>query len=430
MPFHAVVDRVEIIPPLDPAWLIVFIIIFATCALAAARRPALGIAALILLTPFAAEHSILGTTISAPKVALLGAIVGISSVPSRWAVLIRRPAAGIAVAFCILVAANALTLAGATHRAEVLREALKWTEYLLYFCTVYAAYVAQPSSRILRTAFFLTIFLVTAGALSEILTGASWGIWVGGKPLPRIAGVLEGPNQFGGYLETAIAALGAWQIRKPDRITSILLLVSGAALVLSFSRAAILCAVIIVAVFALIERKAVTRLWPLALGVAAGWAEVLFWIQQARVQPSLIFDRATDYQAGEANGLGNRSELWHAALYFFRTHPLLGIGAGNFPLELPLAGLYGVRTLANDWYLEAAADGGIVLLSATLAWLVTVARTLLRVSARSPWAVAATAATCAFAAHGFFDDLAFYPKVAEPWIALIALGIAAPPERE
>lgn len=430
MPYHPIVERFPIVPALDPLWLMFFAVLFAGSALLTLRRPGLGAVVLLFLTPFAGAHAIWGTTVTAPKAVLVGVIVGLLGTPGAWNALRRRPVASVAVAFCAIILANALTLLVAIHRPEVVRETLKWAEYLGLFCAVFVAYALDPLPRIVRNALFISFFLAACGAFLELAIGAGSGLVLGATVVPRIAGVLEGPNQFGGYLEAAIAAIGAWQIWAPQRAPMVLLAIAGAALALTFSRAAFISALVIIAVFAIIERKRAFALWPLVLGFAAGYGNDVAWALRAHIPWGNIFARESDVDAAVSGGVGDRSELWRSARFFFLHHPILGIGAGNYELELTQAGLPGVRTQANNWYLQAAAEGGLVLLGATVAWIFTVLRALIAHVRRSPWALAAFAASLAFVVHGFFDDLVFYPKVAEAWIALIALGIADPGARQ
>ena len=119
------------------------------------------------------------------------------------------------------------------------------------------------------------------------------------------------------------------------------------------------------------------------------------------------------------NGLGTRGELWHAALVLWKTDPALGVGAGNFELLLPSAGLIGVRTHANSLYLQSLAEGGIALLSAVLWTIVSAIALCLREAPRSALLLGIGAATFGFAVHQVFDVLTFFPKIGGFWWLLL-----------
>jgi O-antigen ligase len=425
VPYHPIVERFPIVPALDPLWLLAFTVLFAGSAVLTMRRPGWGAALLVFVTPFAGAHAIFGTTLTAPKAMLIGVVVGLLGAPGAWKMLARRPAIYVAGALGAVVVATGLSIVVAVHPVETVRETLKWTQYLALFCAILVAYAADPAERLVRIALFTSILVVVASAFSDLALGATSGLMLGSTVVPRIAGVLEGPNQFGGYLEAAIAAVGAWHMHAPRRTSALLLFAAGAALALTFSRAAFFATLVILLIFALLEPRRIAQLWTLLAGFALGYVNDVIWAIRAHVSFLSIFERESDI-SGEGTGIGDRAELWRAARFFFVHHPLLGIGAGNYQLELAEAGLPGVRTQANSWYLQAAAEGGIVLLGATVVWILTVLRTLAAYVRASPWALAGFAASAAFALHGFFDDLVFYPKVAEAWIALVALGIAEP----
>jgi O-antigen ligase len=135
--------------------------------------------------------------------------------------------------------------------------------------------------------------------------------------------------------------------------------------------------------------------------------------------------RFWDFQQSDyAGGVGTRSELWHAAWTLWLRHPIFGVGAGNFELEIPLTGLQGVRTHANSLYLQSLVEGGVFLFSATL-WLVyTSIATFAREQLRSPFVLAAFAASIALALHQVIDLLTFYPKVGDEWWIAMGLGAA------
>lgn len=423
MVFHPVVERIAIVPVLDPLWLVLFTAIFLVSALLAARRPVYGLALLAFVTPFALAHGVLGTTVTLGKAVLIGVICGIAAGGRRTA--LPAPVRAILYGFTAVIAVDLVTLVVAQHRAEVIRETLKWVEYAAYFTAAYLCYALDPQPRIARAAIALSALAVAISALGELGLGAGSDLIVDGRALPRIAGALEGPNQLGGYLEIVIAALAAWQVRAPSRMRAALLALCGATLALCLSRSALLGIVVVLATIAAIERARIARLWSLIAGVAAGYAAML--VATPGLPPAALFGaivgaRASDVDAELSGGVGTRAELWHAALVLFTRHPVLGVGAGNYQYDLAQTGLYGVRTQANNWYLQTLAEGGIVLMGALLAWIGTLLRAVTVRAERSPWRVAALAATCAMIVHGFSDDLIFYPKVGDTWMVLLALG--------
>jgi O-antigen ligase len=421
--FHPAVDRIAIVPALDPLWTIFFAAAFVAAVSTALRRPGYAAALLIAVTPFAFPHAIAGTTITLGKAVLAGVLAGLCMrVPCRAGTGFPRL---LGAAFAAIIFVNFATVAVAAHRIEAVRESLKWVEYAAFFAAIFFAYAADPRVRVVRTIWMLSMMLVAVCALAELFTGAGSVLLVTPHVLPRIAGALEGPNQLGGYLEVAIAAIAAWQVRDPDRRGASILALMGMALALSFSRAALGGTGLALLVIAWNERGLIVRAWALVAGAIAGYAAVLAGtpeLSAGALFSAIAGERASDSYAALSGGVGTRSELWRAALALFRSHPVLGVGAGNYQYDLAQAGLRGVRTQANNWYLQALAEGGIVLFAATSTWIVAVFAALRSHVRRSPWALGALAASVAMVAHGFADDLMFYPKVAETWIALIALG--------
>jgi O-antigen ligase len=152
------------------------------------------------------------------------------------------------------------------------------------------------------------------------------------------------------------------------------------------------------------------------LGIAGAWSAGVHGLTLARFWNF----QQSDY----AGGVGTRSELWHAAWKLWLSHPAFGVGAGNFEREISLTGVQGVRTHANSLYLQSLAEGGIFLFAATL-WLVyTSIASFAREQMRSPFVLAAFAASIALALHQIVDFLTFYPKVGGEWWIAMALGAA------
>ncbi len=406
---------------LDPIWTMLFTALFAATAFATARRPALCIVALVATVPFAAAHSILDTTVTLSKVALLGSIAGLlAHVPWKSA-LSARPVRTVLFAMSAVTLAVALTVAVAAYPAPAIRETLKWIEYTVLVAVVCVAYDRDPDDRLIVVTWAIVTLVVAAAAVLQYALGAPSGFVVNGVVVPRIAGPIEGPNQLAGYLEVSLAVLCAWYRR--EALLDVAIVAGLCALALTFSRAGIVAAAIGITTILIVRRGRQEGLAaPVAAGAVLGLAAIGVWMALTGV-PGLLAAAPPMFSAG---GVGYRPELWRAAIALWRRHPLLGTGAGNYELELGSVGLYGVRTHANSWYLQSLAEGGIVLFAATVAFAVTLLRTLAyKLREAAPWQVAAFAASLALIVHQFVDYLVFYPKVAAGWWILVGLGASA-----
>jgi O-antigen ligase len=265
--------------------------------------------------------------------------------------------------------------------------------------------------------------LVALLALAQEAIGAPSALLINGHVTPRIAGPLEGPNQLAGYFDVVLPLVLALALDEPSPIAYATLAAIACTDILTFSRGGMLGAVAAVAAVIYIRRRHLrAALISLAGGIAAGLAVAAGWGLAAH---SLGMFRLWNFdESSYAGGVGTRSELWSAAIALWRQHPLLGVGAGNFELEISRTGLRGVRTHANSLYLQSLVEGGIPLLAATL-WLVyTSIGTFVRQRMESPFVVAAFAASVALALHQVVDFLTFYPKVGGEWWIVLALGAA------
>ncbi len=424
MTYRPVVDRFVSPVPLDPPSAALFVAAFVIAIWLTARRPAYGLCALILTTPFAFAHELFGTTIALPKCVLLGVLVGLAAHPGALRALRDRPAPLLLGALAFYAAASGLTIVGAADRGPALRETLKAVEYSGVFLAAYCAYRLDARDAALLASVAAAAVVVALSALAQEIVGAPSGLYIGAAIVPRIAGVLEGPNQLSAYGTVAFAALGAWAlVRRTPLIDGALALIVCADL-LTFSRAGLVgLAVVVALVVVAAGRRAWNALRPAALGLATGLAGCAWWVIYAHTPGVLRMSLAPSLYAG---GVGNRGELWAAAWRMWRERPLLGVGAGNFELELPRYGVPGVRTHANSWYLQSLAEGGIVLLAATFALLAAVVGSFAGALRRgSPWVLAALAATLGLAVHQIVDYVVFYPKVGGAWWLLVGIAAAA-----
>lgn len=406
-----------------------FVAVFIAAALVTARRPAYGLCALVFVTPFAFAHELLGTSITLEKAALLGVLLGLTTYRGNGLLLRRAPAPALLALLCAFILITALTAIDAVYRGPVVREALKAAQYGATFLAAFLCYARDRDDRAVVGTVCITAIAVAISALAQEIFGAPSGLYIGAAIVPRIAGLLEGPNQLAAYCELAAATIGAWALVRRSRLLDAALALTICAAVLTFSRAGWVALAAAGAILIAVGGRAA---WPAlraaAGGLAIGLAGALWWAIYAHT-PGVL--RASLEPSMYAGGVGNRSELWHAAWRMWLAHPILGVGAGNFEFLLGAYGVAGVRTHANSWYLQSLAEGGLLLLGATIALLAAVvasfgyAGSRQRLRRASPWVLAALAATVALALHQTVDYLVFYPKVGGAWWLLIGIAAAA-----
>jgi O-antigen ligase len=400
-------------------------LVYAVCAIGVAlltrRRPALGVAALLVLAPFDLARYVGPTTITTLKAGLVGMLVALAFSRPDLAALRTFPVRVMLLAFGATLLAIALSATHAQHLGAVVREAFKDGEYLLLFLGAVAAYATDPDDRPFWRMLELAVVLVCASALAEYLLGAHSGLFLHGHSIPRIAGALEGPNQLAGYFDVAIPVLVARALVHRDRT---LLFVIGLAAVtdlLTISRSGIIGVALGVVVVLLVLRP----FRGVALRFAAAVAVVVVLGAAVALRagvPAGYFSLDQAPQPGDH--LANRLQLWHAALALWQTSPLVGVGAGNYELDLGEVGLNGVRTHANSIYLQSLAEDGVVGLAATVALFAVTIVTLARSGVRRPLVVGALGATVALASHQLFDDLFFFPKVASAYWLVLGVAVA------
>ncbi|HEV2261229.1 MAG TPA: O-antigen ligase family protein, partial [Candidatus Rubrimentiphilum sp.] len=349
---------------LDAFAAILYVLFFCGGALLTMRRPAYGVALLILIQPFALYGDVWHTNLTLPKATLLGVLLGLIPFTGALRVLSSRAPRAILIAGALLLVTTILTFAHATYTVPVTRETLKLVEYLLLFTAVVTAYRLDPDIKLIRAACIVVAAAVALIALSQEFVAAPSFLRINDHLMPRVAGPIEGPNQLAGYFDVALPLVLAFCITTPAPAAQFVLFLIVLADVLTFSRGGALGATLGTLVVALTFRKNIAR--PLSF-MAAG---LLLGIGVAGIRShSLGFFRLWNFSdTSYAGGVGSRSKLWHAASTLWERHPIFGIGAGNFELEIPLAGVRGIRTHANSLYLQQLVEGGIPSILATL-WL-------------------------------------------------------------
>ena len=174
---------------------------FALVAYATRKRPSLGVAALILVDPFALYRNVADTTVTLPKIALLAVWIGLA---------LRRDALDAAVGLLrdrrrsrpLLVCATSSSSrprSPSVTRISVRRRCAKHFkafEYLLLFATVIVAFALDPNEGVLRVTIALALGLVTVAALSQEVLGAPSGFWFYNHPIPVSRDRSRAPTSF------------------------------------------------------------------------------------------------------------------------------------------------------------------------------------------------------------------------------------------
>lgn len=423
MQLHAVIDQsVRPYPP-EPLIAIAYAAVLVGLTFLTMRRPVYGVAALIAVQPFGLYSDVFHTTITLSKVVLCAVLLGLLGHSKSFASLRERVAIRFVLAGVLLIAATALSIMQAQYVLPALRETFKAAEYIAMFVAVYAAYRIEPNRKVICKTVTAIGILIALIAVSEEIIGAPSGMLLNNHVVPRVAGPLEGPNQLAAYLDISLPLMLAFAIGASDALLIGAISLGVFADVLTFSRGGAVGAIAGTITVMLIYRRNLREpLVAVLAGVGSGIAVAAAWGLGAHSFD--LYRPGSLSTAGYAGGVGSRSELWKAALHLWLRRPWLGIGAGNYELELPQAGLRGIRTHANSLYVQALVEGGLPLLAATL-WLTwTSIATFVRDRAQSPLIAGALAASIALAVHQVADFLTFYPKVGGWWWIVLALGAA------
>lgn len=396
----------------------IFAVTFIAFVIGARFRPALAIAGLILVDPFALYHHVGPTTVTLPKLALAATALGFIWRRTPLAILGDRRAYLVALAAIAVVAATAASIAQAAYPLEAVRQVFKAAEYLGIFLVALVGFSNDPDERLVVWTCIVAGAIVAVAALAQEAGAAPSAFWgAGHHAVARIAGPLEGPNQLAGYLGLVlpVAAAAAYRARAPWLWSAVGLLV--VCDVLTFSRSGVATGFVAVAVALAVGGA---RWWHAAMAVVApailggiivivsGGPLAHFWSTHSQLQPE---------------GLGTRRQLWTAAYRLWRAHPLLGIGADNFEFELGRVGFPELHTHPNGAFVQALVEGGIPLFVAFL-WATLQPIVALWSTRRLPLVAATIGACVGLALHQVVDSMTFFPKVGGMLWLLVGIGVA------
>ena len=420
-----------------------FISIAVVAGVLAYRATWTAAASLAATAPFAWYHAVGPTQITVSKAAFVGAIFGLAVAaaqrPQMRADVARALRGDIApfalVAFAMLALAS---VAWSVGKPDAIRDAFKWVWYAGAFCVTAVSVRSTADAMRVAAVLFISSAVVGFDGLWQSFTGAPDVFKAAdGSLVPRIASTLEGPNQFGAYLETVIPVLlSVLLFARLHRIAfiagSLLLGLLTSDLLLTFSRGAFwACAagsVLVVAAYIWARRNADVQTLALlpkrGAVVAVSVALFVIPVAGAVLSPDALKHEFLATPTATAS-MSVRGQLWSCAESLIATAPVFGVGAGNFADRNASCALHldaAWHGSANNGYLETAADLGVAGLAMLAVFLGAM---LLRARGSELWtdpvAVGAYGALLAIVLHGFVDDVMPFPKAALTFFIVIAM---------
>jgi len=417
-------------PRIARALLALYAILFLGAAAATYRRPILGSALLIVTSPFALDIPIDGTTLTLPKVVLIAVALGLMLRRPPLALFRDRRMAALLCAQALLALTILASLHSATFQIPVWREFLKEIQYGLTGLMAFVAFreeASQDREEWIRIALLVTTAVVSMAALLQERMGAPMGLYLAAHSLSRIAGPLEGPNQLGAFLAIALPVIFAVALtRQRSQVDLAVLALGCLAALLTFSRGGVTALLIALAlIYFAVRANRFKRIAYAVFTLLFAGAFLLAVLQFAGVGSANLGRIAFGAPAGSPDfngGLGTRAQLWRGAYVLWRTHPWLGVGAGNYELKVAQTGAPGVRTHANSAYFQTLAEEGMLGFFA----LALLAATTIRIFAgsTSALALAMLAVVLALWFHQITDYVTFYPKVGVLLWALFGVAVA------
>ncbi|MDE2931291.1 MAG: O-antigen ligase family protein [Chloroflexota bacterium] len=415
---------------LPPLWaLLTFGAVAGTLAVFA--HPAVGVGILLFTVPFGSVRTIslpenVDITVNEPLVALIGLSWLAGMLAGRWS---APSLPSLTIPIVIVMIPMGLSALAAESLLLSIKEISKWAElFVIYLVTA----TTVRSRRVLAA----LVGVLLLAALAEVGIGLLQVAFRIGPPhflaggiLMRAHGTFGQPNPYGGYLALILPIALAIALSAPRHHIRLLgwgvSIALALGIVVSLSRGAWLGTLAALSVVWLLESQ---RNRPGAIVLAyCGFTATLI-VLILGVIPEAILSRVTDlfvYGSRLAQELRagpnadnwailERVSQWYAGWQMFAENPYLGVGIGNYPKAYEVYALPGWPTgvgHAHNYYLNLAAEGGVLTLTAFLLFLGLAWYLSIRAWRRAPdiWgrllALGLMGSLAAFSAHSLVDSL-------------------------
>ncbi|MCX6763626.1 MAG: O-antigen ligase family protein [Candidatus Moranbacteria bacterium] len=189
---------------------------------------------------------------------------------------------------------------------------------------------------------------------TAVLKNPSWLVNISGQTILRATAVFPDPHMFSFYLGLLIPlALGMFLARKKAWLLAGFILML-AADILTFSRGGYLGLAAGFIFLIVLFWKKISKNYKIAVIISASL------IFLGVIIPNPVSNRFfSSFNLKEGSNQG-RLKMWKAAETVILDNPLLGVGIGNYPLEVKPSADYREPIYAHNTYLDIAAESGII----------------------------------------------------------------------
>ncbi|MBV8084150.1 MAG: O-antigen ligase family protein [Chloroflexi bacterium] len=346
-------------------------------------RPEIGLYLLALSVPF---QSLSGSDPTQVKLTITEAFVALA-MASFFArqMAAERPDwryAPLLKPMALLLGAMLLSIFKAGDQLQSLKEMAKWLELLAVYWL--AANLLVERRRLVTFLAFLTVGLLleaALGAAQVVLRIGPPEFLIGGLIL-RAYGTFGQPNPFAGYLNLGLPVLLGVALFTDKGVLRCAAWLAAAyvalVMVTTLSRGAWLgFASALVVIGLLSSRRVATWIWlgllVVALVIFAALFGIIPFAASTRVLAAFgLSGVSLDSVTPDNFSAVQRLAFWQAGLNMFDNNPVLGVGIGNYIDVYPTYAAQGWETVlghAHDYYLNTAAETGLVGLTAYLVFV-------------------------------------------------------------
>lgn len=248
-----------------------------------------------------------------------------------------------------------------------------------------------------------------------VIENSSWLVNIGGKTFFRAVAVFPDPHMLAFYLNLVLFLPLAIFLKKKKKIYLFSFLILFVGSLLTFSRGGYVGLFFGVVAFLLVFLKNIKSKYKVVILVA------LVAIIALTFSSNLVHQRvASIFDLNEGSNSG-RIETWSKAVKIIEENPL-GVGIGNYPLEVKATAQYREPIYAHNTYMDIAAELGIL---SAIVWLCLLGVNLycfFKKAGNEVVFAGLFAGLATFMAHSFFDTAIFSPTVLTLFLIIISFN--------